>query len=612
MALLPSASVVWADPSIPGAPPSRTTGLAATRSAFNRRSFGTTDLDTDSAADDFQDVTPLTGPAPVPVLIPSLVIESKLNVGEDWFEKIHIYPQGTVLNPGFLQDRKIQFGQILAQQDQEYEIYNAFRKSTATLTGITKSAVSPGIETPNVAVLDTVGPQTALLGPGTTFNVDLTTGLGTPVRVNLRALQDGLSRFDGPVTFTFDIASTELTTSGARIAIITSNYDFPYSEDMEFLTDIIPATGGKEQRLSVRKQDRERYNTIFRLDGVERQRMNALLFDWHYQGFGLPLFHEAVQMTAASLVGANQFQIAGGDATDFRVGGLALVITDEFTFDVVEISAVTDTLLTITGTAVNAYPAGTDIAPVRTCRIVSQLRTILHKFNDLEEFRIVFESTDNDTGRAPASSTAFISSTYLGKILLDDCNIVGLTMTTAMDRNITVLDNKTGAVSQNSPWDRDKRGSSKGFLAQGKQAIQDLKALIRSVRGRQVSFYLPTFTNDLTAGSTLVFSANIIDIENIDYTRFVRDRDPMATFRITFTDGTSLVRVITASNDHPTDPTLERLTLDTTWPVSRPVSDIERIQFYELVRFNTDRFRIIYDRVGLARLTAPVKVVFDV
>lgn len=593
---------------------SRSTGMLAVRSAFNRRDYAQVATAPADDADTYTFVAASTGPTATPTVHRSGigVIEFDGHGGEQWFEKFHIYPGGTTLNPTYDEGYKIEYGDILADTDREYEVYWAGRRASATLTTIDLTAVLPGIETPEVSVSKVLGPGTSMLAAASTVNTDGVTGLGTPVRVNLTALKDGLANFDNAITFTFDTGEATMDISGARVSMILVNYDFPFSESLQFKTDVITHTGGKEQRIATLHNGRERYNCTFRLTGNDRQRMRTLLFSWHDQTFGLPLFHEGTELTAATLVGATQFQITGGNSSDFRVGGLGLVFTDQYTFDVVEFDTVSDTLLEITGTAENAYPVGTRIMPVRTVRIVSQVKTKLWKYNELEEFNITFESTDNTTGM-PAGDTSLWGnmSTYSGKLLLDECNAIGLDVDTIFDRNITVLDNATGIVTQKSEWDTDKRRSRKAFTARSRSAVQDLKALLRGLRGRQVSFWLPTFTNDLTMGATALAGSTNFDIENIDYRRFVNGAGPMSVFKITYTDGTSLIRTILSGADHPTDATLERLTIDVAWPANRTVSEVESIQFYEQVRFDTDKFTIFHDRVGLARLQAPVVVVFD-
>ena len=613
MAKLASAGVEWADPALPGSPPGRTTGRVAVRSAFNRRFYGGIDTNIDEAATDFADVTANDGPATAGgALLPSAAVETKLNCGEDWFEKIHVYPGGAIENPNYLQDFKILFGDILAQLDRPFEVFNAYRKLTATLDTITLTGLTPGFETPDTIVTDTIGPLTSMLDSTSTYNVDLTTGLGTPVLRDVRALRDGLSKFDGPMTLGFDLQNVTMNVSGSRVAMVLPTYSMPYVEELGFLTDIIPSSGGKEQRIALRKQPRETFRCKYELDGLERQQFQAIMFEWQHKNFGVPMHHLTVRSTAASVPNATQFQISGADDSDFRVGGLAIVYTDYFTYDIVEISAITDTLLTITGQAVYAYPANTKIIPVRVCRVKGSIKTSVTKFNAMETFSVTYESLDNDTGTQAANTAAWNANTYNSKVLLDDCNIMsGVSIRTELEHNVTILDNQTGIVTTNSAWDTNKRRSVKGFFCQSRAAVNDLKAFLRGVRGRQVSFYLPTFLPDLTVGDDLAIGSTNFDIEHIDYTRFIQSRESKVTFKITFTDGTSLVRVVQSSVDHPTDATLERLTLDTTWPANRTVAEVSRVEFYELVRFNTDDFSIRYSRDGLAKMQAPVIVVFD-
>ncbi len=612
MALLASAGVESNGAFLEGSPPGRSTGRVWIRSAFNRRNHCTTGAtNTSEIGLTVTDVTPTSGPALSPALLASLCVETKLNVGEDWFEKLHVYPGGTTDNPSYQQDFKVQFGDILGQVDREWEMFNAFRRNTATLITIDESAVDPGIELPGTATSDTIGPLTSLLGAASTFNFNLTTGLGTPALRTVRALEDGLTRFNAPITFGFDIATTAYEVSGARVAMIMFNYSLPFTEEIGFLTDIIPTSGGKEQRIALRKQGREAYNCRYELNGVERQRLSSILFEWHANTFGLPLFHLQVRTTATASLGANQFQITGGDDADFRVGGLALALTDQFTFDIVEVAAVTNTLVTIVGVTTNEYLAGTALIPVRTVRIRGQVRTRMAKFGGVETFTVRFESTDSDTGTPAGDTTLWNPNTYLGKPLLDDCNIQGLHMTTTLMNEIVVIDNQTGLTSGSSAWDHDKRLSSKGFFMSTRSAIAQVKAFVRGVRGKQISFWMPTFTDDLTVGDDLVSGSTELHIEFIDYTRFVQSREHKRTIRITFTDGSTLERVVQSSADHSSDATLETLTLDDTWPSNKTVAEVDNIMFYELVRFNTDNFRFRYDRDGKARLGTAIITVFD-
>jgi hypothetical protein len=559
--------------------------------------------------------TVVAGGAPgLPAAAPGEVVgqvlpDERFNTGLDWFEMTHIFPDDTTDNPIPVEKSTIDFGNILAQGDEVYEVYNAHRKTLVVLSALSDD-VTPGIETPDVTPLVNITAQTSILGPTSTFNTQLTSGLGVPVKTVVRALLDGLPNFDGSIEFTLGPGNdVSLFVTGSRIALLTAEFDGEVKETMSWLTDIFDPRDGGEQRISLRKQPREGYNVAFALDDVdndERQRMQAQLFDWQDSNFGLPMWHEQLRLTAAASASATQFQVSGADDVDLRVGGLFLLFKDPYTFDVLTLQSATDTLITATSGSANAYAANDRLMPVRVARIVRDPKGRRHPVT-LENFRIQFEVTDNDTGAPAADASAF--NTYLTKILFDDCNLITGPVPETFERRVIVIDNGTGIISQTSPWDRNKRKSRKGFVASTRAAIKSLKAALRAIRGRQTSFYMPTFIEDMTVKADLGSGAATMDISHIGYVRFIRDREPKATFRITFTDGTSLERIVQSSA--AVDSTTERLTLNATWPAARTVAEIQRVEFYELMRFDTDSLTLTYPRIGLARMFAPVKVVFD-
>jgi hypothetical protein len=524
----------------------------------------------------------------------------KANAGIDWFEKVHALPRA-----------KIEFGNIITQVTEEYEVYSAFRMLTIALASVTNNN-EPGTDLPNLTLPQDVGPQTSILDPSTTGNPGPTEVLGTMVKLELVAEQDGLPNFDGDIVFNFGAPANSplISASGKRLLLITTECESPVEEVLAFLTDIIDAIDGKEKRSSLRESPRQEFKLNYKLSANDRQRMQALLMDWMDNAFGLPLWHEQVRLTAAVSPGATSYPVAAADEVDFRVGGLAVVFTDANTFDVINITAKTSTTITAGDPSVNGYVAGTRLIPLRVVRIMRAVAGSRHP-NNLEEFKCTFESDDNVTGAPTGDTTPGVWSIYNGKILFDDCNVVKGVMPETFERRITRVDNATGKVTITSNWGKYKRTAEKGIIAHNRAEIMSLRRALIAIGGKWKSFYIPTFIDDLTVANDLVVGTNIMDIERIEYQRLIANRDPKATFRIRFTDGTVLVRTITASADHPSDATLERLTVDSNWPADRTVAEVDQVMFYEQVRFDTDRFTLRYPRIGLAELRAPVKAVFD-
>lgn len=516
--------------------------------------------------------------------------------GIDWYEDLHILPRTT-----------IDFGNIITQAEDEYEIYNAYRGTSIALDSIDESAVDPGIDLPEMTATYTIEPSASAFDSTTTAN-DGGTGLGTIVKLKVQALTDGIAVFDGDITF--EDSGTELVTlgvSGSRIVFVPMEYEQGVRETLGFLTDVIPALSGKEQRIALRKNPRQLFEVTYRLSGNDRQRMQNLLMDWTDNVFGFPLQHEGVKLSAGTSIGATSFSTLGASEVDFRVGGLAVLFTDANTFDVITIDTVSDTTITSDDPVLNAYPAGTAIWPVRSARIVGAVPGRRWK-TDLEEFRVTFEVTDNNTGALTGDVSAY--STYNSRTLFDGCNVVeGGTMGEEFTRRVHRIDNRTGLVDITSDWDRNKRSATKGFVLHDRAEILAFRRAMLSIRGRQKAFYIPTFIDDLEVEDDLTSGTATMDIVNIEYTRYAQNREPKRIVKVTFTDGTSQVNTVASSVVVDSD--TERLTFDDNWATTKTVAEIERVEFYELVRFDSDNVNINYPRTGLASCEMPTIQVFD-
>lgn len=515
----------------------------------------------------------------------------------DWFEKVHILPR-----------TKIEFGNIITLTEQGFEIYNAFRDTDLTLAAVVNNAL-PGINLPEVIPPITVEAQSSHLSASSTGN-SAGTGLGTLVLTKIQALQDGLPSFDTSVVFDFSAPGNDvqLLISGQRIVLMPMAYEAPVKETLAWLTDIIESLDGREQRIALRQHPRAIFEVTYLLDDNERQRMEAILFDWMDNLFGFPLWHERVFLTAATSVGATVYQVRGADVVDFRVGGMAVVIQDSGVYDVITIQAVTATQITATSASVNGYAMGTAIMPLRIARIkraVVGARTHVK----LGQFTITFEVSDNTTGAVAGSTTPGFWTIYNSRVLFSDNNYIQGTMREEFLRRVHRIDNDTGTVSQTSYWDRNKRGHEKGFVLRSRADIYTFRKLLTSLRGRQKAVWIPTFIEDLTVVATLSSGTSTMDVQAHEYVRYINNRLSKKIFRITFTDGTTLVRSVQSSATISS--TVERLTLDTTWPSTKTVAQVSRVEYYELVRFDADEITINYPRIGQAYCNVPLMRVFD-
>ncbi len=507
--------------------------------------------------------------------------------GLDWFERIHVLPR-----------TKIDFGNIITTVTSTFELFNAYRRLPVVMTAFVNNA-GTGVSIPNLpAIPFSVDPMSSVLDPS---SVRL-----APVKLSIVVTVDGPPIFDSSLDFFFDTGETpQVLVKGQRIVLVSFEPVLPCSEVLTFKSEVLGHVDGSEQVLALLKDPRQTWNYRYQLETTERQRMLAQIFDWQDNLFAVPVWTEQVRLTANASVAAVSVSVASTTDLDIRLGGMAVVWESSTKFDVVVISSITSTTVGFTTTPLtNSYTtsAFARLIPLRLAFMADSVGSERYPVN-LDAYDIRFEVYDNHTGALTPSTSGF--STYNGKVLLDACNVMDRTKRQQFVRKVTIIDAETGQITQKSTWDKGKRVHEKGFTAHNRAAILALRRLLFSLRGQQVSFYIPTFIDDLTVAANLTLGASTIDITNIGYTRFIKSRAPKNVFKITFTDGTSLVRVVSSSIEVST--TVERLTLDTTWPANRTVAQISSVQFYELVRFATDQFEIQYPRLGLAQLFAPVK-----
>ncbi len=509
--------------------------------------------------------------------------------GLDWFDRVHLIPRTEIV-----------FGNIVSSVQATYELFSAWRSQTVLVSIVNNIE---GVTLPDQPAL----PSTL---PSFTSFLDAASTRLSKIKTTVNASIEGAAVFDDFIEFLFSTGDeVALHVSGNRISLMTPPWESDFLERFAFLTDIIPTISGKEQRLSLRRNPRQELQVNYLLGDEERQRMLSTLFGWQTQLFAVPMWHLELKSTASVSASATVVQTNTTTNFDLRVGGLAVIWESATKFDVVLVSAVAANSVTFTTTPVlNSYSSGVKVLPVRLAYIANVVRGARHK-TKLENFQITFVIVDNDTGAMAESTSGW--STYNGKVLLDGLNVMdNAEMPEEFRQQITYIDNETGQFSTSTRWARHKRSSMKGFVCHSRAEILTLRKLLLAFRGKQKSWWLPTFAEDMTIAANLSIGTSTIDISHIGYARFVGGAlSPRDTIRVTFTDGTSLTRTIASAIE--VSSTVERLTLNTTWPANRTMAEIRRIEYLELVRFDTDVFTFRYPEPSTALVSAPVVTVFD-
>lgn len=491
-----------------------------------------------------------------------------------WFEIAHLLPR-------LVQD----VGNLSSEQIINCELYNADRTNQITVNFITNN-LGVGFIVEGV--------------PPTPFNIATQDSLSFTIRV----LQSGDLIIDGEYTLTLSTGE-EYTISiiGSRIVLLPLRPEAPLREHLVWETKILSSIDVGEQRIANRATPR----SVFEFTLKEgRKTAETILFDRQSKLLAVPAWHEPSFLTSAGNIGDYTIYVDTTEYGNFYVGGYAIIFTDKYTFDALKIASKTTTSITFESPLAANHAKDTQVMPLMSAFVEATTPMVKAVYNDQDiQLKLLVHATPNDI----ASTTAWNS--YNGKVLMDEPNYIpSRQIREAFRTKIYVLDNLSGDRGQFAQQIRALRHSQKGFKTNSRQELWELRQLLHALKGRQVSFYIPTFSKDLVPNTTLLQSNSTLTMDNIGYTLNVDERWPRQVFRLHLKNGTILTRTIVGSSELSNS--VEQLTVDIVWPYDILVTDIERIEFLEKVRFDTDDIMIIhYNACGMAECVVPTVEVTD-
>lgn len=478
---------------------------------------------------------------------------------------------------------RIELGNIISSVTRTVEIYSSYREEDRTLTAAAADA-GPGVSLSGVPSLpNVISPQSGL-------------------EVDVLVLTTGPPSIDGTLDFTLDTGDVSVIITGSRVIMFPYEPETPIREVLEFATDILQAVDGKEQRVSIRKHPRQRFDMGYRLEeGQDRRTFHMILAGAQAATFGIPVWFEARRLGADVTSGSLTVTVDTSYG-DFRTDGLAILWSSPTHFEALEIDSFDGSSITFSSALSQDFDAAeTLVMPLRVA--VADSRASGGKYiKNMDEYRLRF--VVNEEGADLADTSAWDS--HDSKVMLDDPNWVGSSQRIAdnIATRLTILDNETSPVAQFTDWPIAQYQSTKGFIANTPQELWNVRQLVHALRGSQVSFYLPTFYADLVATSDLGSGSDQMQIENIGFADFIDGQEPLGAIWVKKTDGSVVTRNITASET--IDSSTERLTLDSVWGTTITLAEIDRIAFLRLVRIADDQVRFEHLRPGEARINMGV------
>ncbi|WP_210880072.1 hypothetical protein [Roseovarius autotrophicus] len=364
------------------------------------------------------------------------------------------------------------------------------------------------------------------------------------------------------------------------------------TEVLEWRTDVLTSRAG-EQRIALRPRPREIVTFRHRLDALGMARAAELARagfagDWH-----VPLWHMALQPEADLAHGATEILIPTG-LSDFRPGYLAAIAVDGREGAAAPIASVQADRLILAEPLVLQLPSPVvaapriTVAPIRAGILTLAVEITRRRQGD-------GTVTASFLLRDAPDLTAPVLPTYLGRPVQTDPSVVRRPLSASLRRAVEYVDNGFGPVVVEPMRDVFERSETITLKAKGPTTRQLLRRWLWSLRGRQASFWLPTWGRELqlrtvmTSGSVLMRVAPVASLAAYVGRPIGLEMPGALRFR-------TITAAIADGADH-------RLTLSSS--LGEPVQLGTKVHFLTAIRSDADRVEIQHGAVA-SEVTLPV------
>lgn len=410
----------------------------------------------------------------------------------------------------------------------------------------------------------------------------------------------GPSQIRASIAFDFASAGDDrsIPITGSRVTAWTYRPDWSrgFLERLEWLTDVLTSYDGTEQRVALRQTPRRSFEFEFTADTAKaRRKLEALLWSWGALTWACPVWTDGSRLSSGLAAGSSSIAIATTNL-DYYAGGLAMILTDSDTFEIVEIQALSSGSLTLARPTDKTWPSSAYIYPVRVGYLEEKQR--LSRFNgDIATGIVRFSLIDTTTH--PAAS----ETTYRSYPVLELPPVWSRDLTTDYVRKLEAIDFGTGKFSQEDEAGIPFTIQSHHWTLTTKALVDSFRSFLFSRKGKARALWVPSFMPDLNVAAQITSVATTIDVEHCFYTQYVRPaNENRQDIRIKLRNGSIYYRRITGSSE--VSSTVERLTIDSALGVTVNPEDIEIVSFMAFGRLDSDSVELSWWTDSVAEVTA--------
>lgn len=295
---------------------------------------------------------------------------------------------------------------------------------------------------------------------------------------------------------------------------IEASGDGEVAETYGFLTDVMPGYNTAEQRVSLRAVPVESLEFSFLCTDARQSGLaDSLLFGLQDEVLAVPLWQHGSRLTSTTIVGASTF-FTPDDPRDlpYRVGGLAVLWRDPFTYELFTVSGVTSNSVTTSDTASVEWPTGSVIMPARLARVASRVGVVRSTTGVLAG-RPVFTAETAEPTVPAAESFALYRSLPILDVLPDR----GDGTQDEVDRKAFLMDSKTGTRAFEAPAAAPQTVRGFSWWCASRAEAKVLREFINNRRGRARPFWVLAWQQDFALAGDHAPNSSVLVVLARDY-----------------------------------------------------------------------------------------------
>lgn len=476
---------------------------------------------------------------------------------------------------------------------------DAFAGGSALPTGLSLVGLLRGVPPSAIFVPDIIGDPLAT-GEAALVAVGLLVGVITTAASYTVAAGDIIATVPGPGAETFPghIIAIVISSGPPPLWALTPDWATPVREKLGFLTDVLPAWTGYEQRRALRIAPRRVFSFSTLASAREKRYIENTLFAWSALEWAIPIFPDGQLLPDP--ISVSDTTIACDTVNrDFVNGGLAVVIQDAMFAEVFLISTVASNLLTLSSPAIGAWPAGSRLYPVRSALLLTYPK-ILHESQEIVSISIDF--TIDEPCDWPAASGL---PTYRTLPVLEDSPDVSTAPAGDYLRLANITDSTTGAIDIDDTAQLGFPGIVHNWYLRGRTARSNFRKLLYLLKGRAGMIWIPSYNADLVLIGSLGSAAVAMTVEAAGLTRLAAVQN-RRDIRIELLTGTVYYRRIASAAPGMTSAT-EVVTLDTALGVTIAAAQVRRISWMAVSRSDADEIEITHLTMADGLATAQMR-----